>query len=76
MRRLAVATVLALSAPAFADPATDRALANDHSRHGVALYETGRYQDALVEFEQAYVLYPTGSGEARARSRGAVSRVT
>jgi tetratricopeptide (TPR) repeat protein len=58
MSRLALAIViLALSgASAHAD---DRARARQHARRAVALYEVGRFDAALVEFEQAYVLYPT-----------------
>jgi hypothetical protein len=47
--------VLATSA-AHAD---ERERASTHARRAVALYEVGRFDAALVEFEQAYVLYPT-----------------
>lgn len=61
MRFLLVSTLVALSSPAVAAGSTDRSQADDHARRGVALYEMGRYEGALAEFEQAYLLYPTGS---------------
>jgi tetratricopeptide (TPR) repeat protein len=33
--------------------------AGDHARRGVALYKLGRFLEAIDEFEQAYVLFPS-----------------
>jgi tetratricopeptide (TPR) repeat protein len=54
-----VALVAAIGAVAAADPDGGRREAGDHARRGVALYKLGRYLEAIDEFEQAYVLYPS-----------------
>lgn len=49
-----VAGVIAVGRPAIAD---DRRLAEAHARRGVALYNLGKYDAAITEFEAAYTLY-------------------
>jgi tetratricopeptide (TPR) repeat protein len=53
--------IVAAATTAAAQPAADanRREAGDHARKGVALYKLGRYLEAIDEFEQAYVLYPS-----------------
>ncbi|MFT3696257.1 MAG: tetratricopeptide repeat protein [Kofleriaceae bacterium] len=43
--------VLALAGIAHADPHAD---ADQHARQGIALYKLGKYEEAIVEFEDAY----------------------
>ncbi|HTJ40480.1 MAG TPA: tetratricopeptide repeat protein [Kofleriaceae bacterium] len=59
--RAIAACVIASSAIAAADPSPEasRREADEHARRGVALYKLGRYLEAIDEFEQAYVLYPS-----------------
>jgi tetratricopeptide (TPR) repeat protein len=46
-----------LAGPAAADDG--RREADQHARRGVAYYKLGHYTEAIGEFEQAYVLYPS-----------------
>jgi tetratricopeptide (TPR) repeat protein len=52
--RVVAAIVLALPAIAAADPRHD---ADAHARRGVALYNLGKFDEAVVEFEEAYQLF-------------------
>src|SRR5512138_1504443 len=52
---IAIAIVLCGSvALAASDPRHD---ADEHARRGVALYNLGKYEAAIEEFEQAYTLF-------------------
>src|SRR5258708_18829957 len=53
---LALALVLAARVAVADDGRRD---ADAQGRRGVALYKLGRYGEAIAEFEQAYVLYPS-----------------
>lgn len=56
--RLALA-IIVIALQVTAARADKRDEASAHARRAVALYEIGRFDQALVEFEQAYLLYPT-----------------
>ena len=65
LRRLLTLCALAAAlAPVFAraDPASpgDVDAAREHYARGVQLYESGKYEEALVELERANALAPTG----------------
>jgi len=51
--RAALVTILVLAAGAHAQPPN----ANAHARRGVALYNLGKYDDAIRAFEDAYTLF-------------------
>jgi hypothetical protein len=56
MRRyLLASSIVAFSAPAFAEPAIDPEV-QKHFDLGNQLYAEGRYDDALVEYDKAYAL--------------------
>lgn len=52
-----LAALAAATTPAAADPA--RATADAHARRGIALYNLGKYDDAIAAFEAAYTLVPS-----------------
>jgi hypothetical protein len=56
---LALAALCAASTPVRAEPARDRAEATRRAGLGKSLYDIGKYQRAIEEFEAAYLLYPT-----------------
>jgi hypothetical protein len=59
LARATLALVLCAAAtPAAADARGD---ASQHVQRGVALYELGRFEEAIAEFEAAYLLFPTSA---------------
>ena len=56
MRTLVVTLCLALAAagPALAKPGDETSAAREHYKRGTTLYDLGKYEDAIVEFQQAY----------------------
>lgn len=54
---LVTIVAVALGAAARLAAADDRKLAESHARRGVALYNLGKYDAAISEFEAAYTLY-------------------
>ena len=54
MRTAMVIILLGWAAVAAAEPRRD---ADEHARRGVALYNLGKYEAAIEEFEQAYTLF-------------------
>jgi hypothetical protein len=59
MRAVAVAVLLAALAPlALADEPVDPAAAREHYKAGEQLYDQGKYEEAIAEYEAAYHLKP------------------
>ncbi|HEX3479754.1 MAG TPA: tetratricopeptide repeat protein [Kofleriaceae bacterium] len=54
MRTVIIILLLGWAAVAAAEPRRD---ADEHARRGVALYNLGKYEAAIDEFEQAYTLF-------------------
>lgn len=57
MRILTVVVVAALGVNSAS--AENRAEADEQARRGVALYNLGKFEEAIVAFEQAYTLFPS-----------------
>lgn len=54
MHKLLAMLMLCWVAAASAEPRRD---ADEHARRGIALYNLGKYEEAIDEFEQAYTLF-------------------
>jgi len=60
-QRLGMTLLVWTAITAQAHAGNDRDEATLHNRRGVAYYEMGKYEQAVAEFEQAYLLYPGDS---------------